>query len=418
MDKLEITGPCRLAGRVDVSGAKNAALPALAATVLTDEPVRLRHLPEVADIRTLGKVLGHLGVAIETSAAGERTLCARDLSADDAPYELVKTMRASILVLGPLVARRGHARVSMPGGCAIGPRPVDLHIAALKAMGAEIDVEHGDIVARAPRGLRGAVVYFPQVTVTGTENILMAAVLAKGTTEIRNAAEEPEIVDLVILLRAMGGRIEGEGTRTLRIEGVPRLGGAGHDILPDRIEAGTWIVAAALAGERVEIDALRPADLEAFLAALRSAGVPMEVAGDRIVVSRAEALAPRDVSTAPHPGFPTDLQAQYMTLMTQAGGRSRITETIFENRFQHALELDRMGADIRIEHQTAVVNGPSRLSGARVMASDLRASAALVLAALVADGTTTVDRIYHLDRGYAAMETKLRALGATVTRVK
>ncbi len=417
MDKFEIHGPARLSGRVAISGAKNAALPALAAVILSDDTVTLRSLPPVADIRTMTKLLAHLDVEVGGDESA-RSFRATELSHDDAPYELVKTMRASILVLGPLLARRGHARVSLPGGCAIGPRPVNLHIDALRKMGAEISIDHGDIVARAPGRLLGAEIDFEQVTVTGTENIMMAASLARGTTILRNAAAEPEVVDLADLLRAMGGRVSGDGTATITIDGVERLGSASHTIVPDRIEAGTYVLAGALAGDHVTVADCRPAHLSALLQKLHECGVPFEVGESSITVSRARSLVARDITTEPHPGFPTDLQAQYMTLMTQAEGSTSVTEGIFENRFQHALELARMGADIRIDHRTAIVRGPTRLAGARVMASDLRASAALVLAGLVADNTTTIERIYHLDRGYASMESKLRALGADVSRVR
>jgi len=418
MEKFEIHGPAELSGKVVVSGAKNAALPALSAILLTDEPVRLRSLPAVVDIRTMARLLGHLGVEVGTSTGSGQAFHAASLSHDDAPYELVKTMRASILVLGPLLARRGHARVSLPGGCAIGPRPVNLHIAAFRKMGAEISIEHGYIEAKAAGRLRGAEISFEQVTVTGTENVMMAAALAVGTTTLRHAATEPEVVDLAELLRKMGARITGDGTPVITIEGIERLGGADHSVVPDRIEAGTYVIAGALAGQRVEVTNCRPGDLRALTGKLLETGVPLEIGEDSIVVSRAPEAVARDVETKPHPGFPTDLQAQYMTLMTQARGTATITEGIFENRFQHALELARMGADITVDHQTAVVRGPSKLSGAAVMASDLRASAALVLAGLVAENTTTIERIYHLDRGYAAMEEKLRGLGADVRRVK
>jgi len=415
MERFEIDGPITLEGRVEVSGAKNAALPALAATLLTDAQVELSNLPPVADIRTMTRLLVGLGVEVEPTGDGSARFRTVRASADDAPYELVKTMRASVLALGPLVARRGHAHVSLPGGCAIGPRPVDLHIAGLEAMGAEIEIEHGSIVARAPEGgLRGAVIDFPKVTVTGTENLMMAAALADGETVLRKAAREPEVVDLAELLRAMGASISGDGTSEIRIHGVSSLGGAVHHVIPDRIEAGTWVIAGALAGGRVEVDACRSRDLAALLAVLEGAGVPVAADATCIVVGRPERIVAQDVVTAPHPGFPTDLQAQLMTLMTQAHGVSRLTEEIFENRFQHALELARMGAEIAIEHQTAVVHGPTPLSGAQVMASDLRASAALVLAGLVAEGTTVVNRIYHLRRGYARMDEKLAGLGVKV----
>ena len=416
MDRFEIHGPATLAGRVEIAGAKNAALPALAAVLLSEEPVRLAALPGVADIRTMSKLLAQMGVAVESR---ERSVefAARTLTSGQAPYELVKTMRASVLVLGPLLARHGTARVSLPGGCAIGSRPVNLHISALQQMGAAIRVDHGDIVGVVPSRLHGADITFETVTVTGTENVMMAATLAKGTTILRNAAAEPEVVDLAEMLRAMGARITGDGTTTIEIEGVDRLSGCFHTILPDRIEAGTYVVAGALAGSRVEVAHCRPDDLSPLTDKLRACGVPLEVREDSIVVSKPDRLLAADLVTEPHPGFPTDLQAQYMTLMTQAEGSSRIEERIFENRFQHALELARMGADIRIDHHTAIVRGGLPLTGTNVMASDLRASAALVLAGLVADNTTTVHRIYHLDRGYERMEAKLTSLGANLTRV-
>lgn len=423
MEKLQIEGPTRLAGSIPASGAKNAALPALAASLLADEPVRLRRLPAVRDIQTMTRLLGHLGVDSQTedgalvlsprhdgeSAAGD---------AEEAPYDLVKTMRASVLVLGPLLARRGHARVSLPGGCAIGVRPIDQHLAGLEAMGAQVRLEHGYVDCRASR-LVGARFRFAMPSVTGTENLLMAAVLARGTTVLENCACEPEIVDLCDLLRAMGARIDGDGGTTIEIEGVTRLGGATHRVIADRIETGTYLIGAAMTGGDVTVEGTRSADLAPLLAALSEIGATVEVddARETIRVQAGATLRARDMVTAPHPGFPTDLQAQYLALMTQATGTAVVRETVFENRFQHVPELIRMGADIQVDGRRATVTGPSRLSGARVMATDLRASACLVLAGLVADSTTIVDRIYHLDRGYEGMELKLQRLGARVQRI-
>ncbi len=428
MERFEIVGPARLAGRVRPAGAKNAALPAMAASLLTEEPLELEGLPAVQDIRTMRQLLAHLGVASEEldGARGAWRLRRHDDgSPDDAPYEQVKTMRASILVLGPLLARLGHARVSLPGGCAIGVRPIDQHLAGLEALGAEVGLEHGYVVARARR-LAGGSFRFAMPSVTSTENLLMAAALARGTTVLDNCAREPEVVDLARLLATMGARIEGAGSEHITIEGVDRLGGAAHRVIPDRIETGTFLIGAALTAGDVTAEGGRAADLEALLEVLAAAGCTVESAPGSIRVRREGALRPVSVATAPHPGFPTDLQAQYTTLMTQADGTSEIHETVFENRFQHVAELGRMGAAVELVRQggeaahqepgTARVHGPTPLSGAHVMATDLRASASLVLAALAARGRTVVHRIYHLDRGYAAMEEKLRALGAEVRR--
>ncbi len=416
MDKFRIVGPTRLAGSVTAGGAKNAALPALAATLLGEEPVTLEGAPRVRDVETMRRLLAHLGHRSEWRGGALAIEPGGEASPDDAPYELVKTMRASVLVLGPLVARRGHGRVSLPGGCAIGVRPVDQHLSGLEALGARVDLDHGYVDVRAER-LTGARFRFAMPTVTGTENLLMAATLAHGTTTLDNCAREPEIVDLARLLVAMGARIEGAGEPTIRIEGVPALGGATHRVIPDRIEGGTYLIAAALTGGDIRLEGTRAEDLTPLLEGLAGVGADVEVEADAVRVRRARTLRARDVVTAPFPGFPTDLQAQYMTLMTQAEGVSTIIETIFENRLQHVAELARMGADIRVDGRTARVHGPSRLAGARVMATDLRASASLVLAGLVAEGETTVDRIYHLDRGYEAMEAKLVRLGARVERV-
>jgi UDP-N-acetylglucosamine 1-carboxyvinyltransferase len=416
MEKFRIRGGRRLRGKVAISGSKNAALPCLAATLLTAEPVTLHGLPRVRDIVTMERVLETLGESCRHSAGTTTAVSGRG-DAHHAPYELVRTMRASVLVLGPLLARRHRARVALPGGCAIGARPIDFHLQALAKLGADLRMESGDVVAEAPAGLRSAEVTFPRVTVTGTENLLMAAALARGRTVLRNCATEPEVGDLAELLAAMGAPIAGVGTATLEVDGVEGLGGAEHTVIPDRIEAGTYVIAAALAGDGMRVVDCRPAHLGALLAALGDAGIRVEVDVDAVTVP-AQTAPPRAVSlaTAEYPGFATDLQAQFMALMTQAHGTSSLTETIFENRFQHVLELKRLGAAIEVEGSTATVHGPATLGGTTVMASDLRASAALVLAALVARGDTVVDRIYHLDRGYEAMEVKLNALGAAIER--
>jgi UDP-N-acetylglucosamine 1-carboxyvinyltransferase len=416
MDQFHIFGPTRLAGRVRASGAKNAALPALAASLLTDEPLELHRVPRVRDIRTMRRLLEHLGVA---SIDDRETLVlrreGRDASTFDAPYELVKTMRASVLVLGPQLARRGHARVSLPGGCAIGVRPIDQHLKGLAALGAEVHISHGYVETDAAR-LTGARFRFDMPTVTGTENVLMAAVLAHGTTVLENCAREPEVADLAALLNAMGARIEGVGSETLVIEGVEALGGAVHSIIPDRIEGGTYLIGGVMTGGDVLLEGARDADLAPVLEKLAAAGAQIEVTPEGIRARAGGGIAARDVETAPHPGFPTDLQAQYMAMMTQAEGVATIAEQIFENRFQHAPELARMGADVRVEGNRARVHGKTPLAGATVMATDLRASACLVLAGLAAEGETIVDRIYHLDRGYEGMELKLQSLGARVER--
>jgi len=416
VDRFRIIGPNHLSGNVEAAGAKNAALPALAASLLTEETLELSGLPRVRDLRTLRSLLQHLGVESEED---RDSLLLRHTEAppfDDAPYELVKTMRASVLVLGPLVARLGSARVSLPGGCAIGVRPIDQHLAGLEALGAQVHLEHGYVTATARR-LTGARFRFTVPTVTGTENLLMAACLAKGTTVLENSAREPEIVDLADLLGKMGARIQGAGEETIEIEGVDRLGGATHRVIADRIEAGTYLMAAAITQGDIMVEGARARDLAPLLGNLAEIGCTLESTEQGIRLRGVEYLRPRDMVTAPHPGFPTDLQAQYMALMTQATGQATICETVFENRFQHVAELVRMGADIQVDGTHARVHGPTPLSGARVMATDLRASACLVLAGLVATGETTVDRIYHLDRGYEQMEAKLRALGARVERV-
>ncbi|GBC80604.1 UDP-N-acetylglucosamine 1-carboxyvinyltransferase [bacterium HR09] len=416
MEKFRIFGGYRLSGTVTVSGAKNAALPCLAATLLTREPVRLSGLPRVRDILTMEKVLRTLGEHCEHDN-GTTTVVMGQATATHAPYELVRTMRASVLVLGPLLASRRQARVALPGGCAIGARPIDFHLAALARLGADIRVEHGDVVAEAPRGLFGAEITFPRVTVTGTENLLMAATLARGRTVLSGCAREPEVVDLAAMLTLMGARISGAGTDVIEVEGVDQLTGCSHTVIPDRIEAGTYLLAALMVGDGVRIEGCIPEHLSAVLQVLDVAGAKVEVQPRALVVPRQQApLRAFTVSTQEYPGFPTDLQAQAMALATQAEGRSEIVENIFENRFQHVLELKRLGADISVEGRKAVVRGPTKLQGTTVMASDLRASAALVLAGLAAEGETVVDRIYHLDRGYETMEVKLSQLGARIER--
>ena len=419
MDKLVVRGGNPLAGTVRVSGAKNAALPAMAAALLTDEPVILENIPQVRDIVTERNLLVAMGAEVELGygrAQHRSTISCRNLVNPEASYDLVKTMRASTLVLGPLLARLGHARVSLPGGCAIGARPIDLHLHGLEKLGASIQQEHGYIEARADR-LQGAHIVFEKITVTGTEDLLMAATLADGETVLENCACEPEVADLVELLTRMGARIQGAGTRTLRVHGVPKLRGARHRIIPDRIEAGTFILAAALTGGDLSIVNCDPKHLAALLGKLDECGVRVAAGEDSVRVVSSAPLKPADIVTEEYPGFPTDMQAQFMALATQAEGVSVITENIFENRFMHAQELVRMGANIRIEGRRAVVQGKTPLSGAAVLASDLRASASLVLAALVADGETIIDRVYHIDRGYERIEEKLRAVGAQIRRI-
>src|SRR5215831_16155040 len=419
MDKFVIRGGNPLVGTIRVSGAKNAALPAMAAAILTEEPLILENIPDVRDIQTERKLLVSMGAEVELGygrAHHRTTLCCKNLANPEASYELVKTMRASTLVLGPLIARLGHARVSLPGGCAIGARPIDLHLKGLEALGARITQEHGYIEARADR-LKGARVLFDKITVTGTEDILMAATLAEGETVLENCASEPEVVDLAALLTKMGARIQGAGTRTIRVQGVAKLNGARHRIIPDRIEAGTFIVAAALTGSDLTVSNCEPQHVDALLSTLKDCGVNVRANADSVRITSNGVLTAADVVTEEYPGFPTDMQAQYMALATQADGTSVITENIFENRFMHALELVRMGANIRIEGRRAVVRGGSAMSGAAVLASDLRASASLVLAALVADGETIIDRVYHIDRGYENIEEKLRGVGAQIRRL-
>jgi UDP-N-acetylglucosamine 1-carboxyvinyltransferase len=416
VDKLRIRGGLPLEGELRVSGAKNAALPIMCAALLSSAPLRLANVPQLMDVRTMAKLLRQMGVEASPLADGRMVLQATRVIDPTAGYDLVKTMRASVLVLGPLLARCGRAKVSLPGGCAIGLRPVDQHVKGLQAMGATIAIEHGYMHAAAER-LRGARIVMDMVTVTGTENLMMAATLAEGTTLIENAAREPEILDLARCLGAMGARIEGAGSDVIRIEGVGSLRGAEHTVMPDRIETGTYLAAAAATGGRVRLVGAAPQTLDATLEKLREAGAQVRAAGTTIeleAVSRPHAVS---VRTAPFPGFATDMQAQFMALAAVANGTAVITETIFENRFMHALELQRLGADISIQGNSAVVRGVERLQGAAVMATDLRASAGLVIAGLVAEGETLVDRIYHLDRGYEALEAKLRGLGARVERV-
>ncbi|MBP7147098.1 MAG: UDP-N-acetylglucosamine 1-carboxyvinyltransferase [Acidobacteria bacterium] len=417
MDRLRVQGGCSLSGTTRVGGAKNAALPALAACLLTGDEVRLDNVPDVRDVQTLVRLLNDLGVRCERLGRRRWALATPEIANAEAPYELVRTMRASVLVLGPLVARHGRARVSLPGGCAIGARPINRHLDGLQKLGAEIRLEHGYIEARADR-LSGAEITFEDVTVTGTENLMMAAVLARGTTVLRNAAREPEVVDLAQLLVAMGARIDGAGTRTLTIEGVEALGGADHEVIPDRIVAGTFLIAAAITGGKVTLEGVRPDHLAAVLEQLERVGLRLETGPTWIRIGNGRPLHAHDMLTEPFPGFPTDLQAQYMVLMTQAGGVSHVTETIFERRFMHVPELRRMGAAIDLSSNIATIEGPTPLTGAEVTASDLRASACLVLAALAARGESIVHRVYHLDRGYEAIDQQLAALGARVERLK
>ncbi len=417
MDKLKITGGARLNGKVRISGAKNSALPAMAACLLTAEELLLENMPMVNDILTTRRLLRELGADVEFEGSSSARLKAAKISSHEAPYDLVKTMRASVLVLGPLLARSGKARVSLPGGCAIGARPIDLHIRGFEKLGATVTTEYGYVEATAKK-LRGANIVFEKITVTGTENLMMAAALADGQTTLVNAALEPEVTDLAELLNKMGAKIAGAGTSTITIEGVSSLKGASHSIIPDRIETGTFLAAGAMTEGDLELTACNPGHLTGVIEKLREAGVHIEEGPDTLRIRNGGALRSADVVTHEYPGFATDMQAQYMAMMTQASGISLITENIFENRFMHASELMRMGANIRIDGSRAVVAGKSRLTGATVIASDLRASASLVLAALVAEGVTTIDRIYHLDRGYEKIEAKLRSIGAQIERLK
>ena len=416
MDKLLIEGGVPLAGEVNISGAKNAALPLLCAALLTDEPLHLSNVPHLNDVSTMLRLLVQMGLDVTLDEKNGIVLNAGGLNKPEAPYDMVKTMRAAILTLGPLLARTGRARVSLPGGCAIGARPVDIHIRGLQAMGAEIHVEHGYILAKAKR-LRGAKIFCDLVTVTGTENLMMAAALADGLTVIENAAREPEVIDLANCLNAMGAKVGGAGSDVITIEGVERLSGTNHRIMPDRIETGTFLVAAALTGGRVRLNGTSCGILDAVIEKLREAGARIDCRGDAIEISAEAPLNPVSLRTAPYPAFPTDMQAQFMAMNCVARGTAVMTETIFENRFMHAQELRRLGADIEISGNTAVVRGVPRLDGATVMATDLRASACLVVAGLVARGETLIDRIYHLDRGYEHIEEKLSQLGAQIRRV-
>jgi UDP-N-acetylglucosamine 1-carboxyvinyltransferase len=419
MDKILIEGGVPLRGAVRASGAKNAALPIVAATLLAEGEHVVTNLPDLADVRTLGKLLRHMGCEAERTDPHRAFVRVPRTLTPEAPYELVKTMRASVLVLGPLVARWGEAKVSLPGGCAIGARPIDQHLKGLAALGAEIQLEHGYVTARAPHGrLRGATFTFDLQTVTGTENLVMAAALAEGRTVLENCAREPEILDLANALRSMGARIEGDGTTEIVIDGVEALRPLRHEVIADRIEAGTLLVAGAFPGNDVTVTGCVPAHLEALVEKLRTAGATVEPVDGGLRVRGDGRPRPADFRTAPFPGFPTDMQAQMMVLLTVAEGSSVVTETVFENRFMHVLELTRLGADISVDGKIAVVKGVPELSGAPVMASDLRASAALVLAGLVASGTTEVQRVYHLDRGYERLEQKLAPLGARIRREK
>lgn len=415
MKTIVIKGGKRLKGEVSISGAKNAALPIIAAGLLSSGVHLISNVPDLADVKTLGKILENMGVSF-TMNDHVVSLDSSGLSLPEAPYDLVRTMRASVLVLGPLVARTGKARVSLPGGCAIGARPINLHLMGLEKMGAAITIEHGYVIAKAKR-LRGSHIYFDTITVTGTENLMMAATLAKGETILENAAREPEVVDLANALISMGAKIEGAGTDVIRIRGVDELATMNYTVMPDRIEAGTFVIAAAITNGRVTIKNCQPMHMDAVLSKVREAGTEIETKETTIHVSGSRRIRPTDIKTLPYPGFPTDMQAQFMSLMTLSEGTSVIHETIFENRFTHAAELRRLGADIQTEGRSAIVKGVDRLLGAPVMATDLRASASLILAGLAAEGETIVSRIYHLDRGYEYIEKKLSALGADIKRV-
>ena len=417
MQNIVVKGGARLTGEVRVSGAKNAALPILASSLLASGRSVYRNVPALGDVRTMDKLLGDLGAEVTSKPGGVTLVDTSKVHNVEAPYDLVKTMRASVVVLGPLTARYGRAKVSLPGGCAIGARPIDQHLKGLAAMGAKIELDHGYVTARAKR-LHGATIVFDMVTVTGTENLMMAAALAKGRTTLENAAREPEVEELARVLNKMGARVQGAGTPLITIEGVDELQPIEHAIIPDRIEAGTLLVAAAITRGNVLVRDCLPEHLDAVIAKLRGAGVEVTPEDGGLRVRAKADLKPTDISTQPFPGFPTDMQAQFTVLMTRAKGQSVLTETIFENRFMHVPELQRMGADILVEGRTVVVRGPNRLTGAEVMATDLRAAASLVLAALIADGTTKIRRVYHLDRGYDRLDKKLRALGANMHRTR
>jgi len=417
VQNIVVKGGARLVGEVRVSGAKNAALPILASSLLASGRSVYRNVPALGDVRTMDKLLGELGAEVTTKPGGVTLVDTSKVNNVEAPYDLVKTMRASVVVLGPLTARYGRARVSLPGGCAIGARPIDQHLKGLAAMGAKIELDHGYVEARARR-LHGATIVFDMVTVTGTENLMMAAALAKGRTTLENAAREPEVEELARVLNKMGARIQGAGSPLITVEGVDELQPIEHSIIPDRIEAGTLLVAAAITRGNVLVRDCLPEHLDAVIAKLRAAGVEVTPEEGGLRVRAKAELKPTDISTQPFPGFPTDMQAQFMVLMTRAKGQSVLTETIFENRFMHVPELQRMGADILVEGRTVIVRGPNKLTGAEVMATDLRASASLVLAALIADGTTKIRRVYHLDRGYDRLDKKLRALGANMHRTR
>ncbi|MBI4852915.1 MAG: UDP-N-acetylglucosamine 1-carboxyvinyltransferase [Acidobacteria bacterium] len=417
MDKFRIVGGKPLEGRISISGAKNSALPCMAAALLTPETVVLHNLPYVRDIITMRRLLEDMGCMVLMPERNTLKITAEDIQFFEAPYELVKTMRASVLALGPLVARFGQAKVSLPGGCAIGQRPIDMHLSALELLGAKIELVGGDVVASAER-LKGTEITFDKVTVTGTENIMMAAVLAKGTTILNNAAREPEVVDLAKLLSRMGARIIGAGTNQIKIEGVEKLRGAEHTIIPDRIEAGTFLVAAAITNGALEITDCNPEHIGSVIDLFSSTGVKIERLSDVTLRVESGNLQAKDMITEPFPLFPTDLQAQYMALMTQAQGQAVITETIFENRFMHASEMMRMGANVQIKGNQAIIEGGKKLTGAKILASDLRASASLVLVGLAAEGETIIDRVYHIDRGYDKIEEKLQRLGGQIERFR
>jgi len=416
MESIVIQGGIPLQGSVESSGAKNAALPLLAAAILADGPVTFHRIPHLNDISTMTNLLAWQGADVTYDDQDCLTIDTRAANKPEAPYEMVKTMRASSLVLGPLLVRFGEARVSLPGGCAIGARPIDLHLKALEVMGAKISVEHGDVIAKAPNGLHGGRIFFDQVTVTGTENILMAAVLAKGETVLENAAREPEVVNLADSLRALGAKIEGDGTDTITIQGVERISGGDIFTIADRIETATYLAAGLITGGDVTVTKTDPKLLDAFLARVKEAGAIVEVGDDFIRCAAPDRLQAVNIHTMPHPGFPTDLQAQFMAMMCVAEGTSLVSETIFENRFMHVQELVRMGADIQLDGHTAVIKGVKKLSAAPVMATDLRASASLVLAGVAAQGETVVSRVYHIDRGYERIEEKMRSLGANIER--